>query len=96
MIFMEETNLKEVVVNIVINIAIPILLLMKFSYVFGALNTFLIALMFPLVYGLYDFFKEHKINFYSLIGIFGILVTVGIGFLKLDPEFIAINKDFHP
>ena len=93
---MEELNKKKFVLDLLINIAIPIILLLKFSNFFGPLNTFFVALAFPLSYGLYDFFKEKKVNAYSIIGIFGIIVTAGIGLLKLSPEFIAIKEGLVP
>lgn len=93
---MEEISKKKFLSNIIVNIAIPIVLLWKFSNFFGPLNTFLIALVFPFAYGLYDFFKERKINVYSIIGIFGIVVTAGIGLLKLSPAFVAIKEGLIP
>ncbi len=92
----ENIDIKKFLLNLVINIVIPIAILLKFSSYLGPINAFIVALIFPLGYGLYDFFKDRKVNFYSLIGIFGILVTVGIGFLKLDPELIAIKEALIP
>lgn len=51
-----------------------------------------VALAFPIIYGIHDFKREHKVNVFSALGVFSILLTGGISLLELDPEYIAIKE----
>ncbi len=80
--------------NLGFNLVIPIVLLSKGSDWFGlspSLNL-IISLAFPLGYGVYDFFTRKKFNFVSLLGFVSVLLTGGIGLLKLPSEWIAIKE----
>lgn len=85
---------ENLLLNILLNIAIPTLILMKFSgeSALGVKNAIIIALSFPVVYGIYDFFRARKINFFSVIAIVSIILTGGISLLELDPQYIAIKE----
>jgi hypothetical protein len=50
------------------------------------------ALAFPILYGAYDFKRAQKVNMFSALGVFSILLTGGISLLELDPKFIAIKE----
>ena len=81
-------------VNLAFNIIIPTLILMKLSgddYL-GTKLAIVIALSFPLIYGLKDFLTQRKFNFFSILGIVSILLTGGISLLELDPAYIAIKE----
>jgi len=81
-------------VNLAFNIIIPTLILMKLSgddYL-GTKLAIVIALSFPLIYGLKDFLTQRKFNFFSILGIISILLTGGISLLELDPAYIAIKE----
>ena len=52
----------------------------------------LVALAFPVTYGLYDFIRRRNLNFVSGLGFIGILLTGGVGLLKLDVQWIAIKE----
>ncbi len=80
--------------NLGFNILIPILLLTKGDDWFGfspALNL-CVALAFPLGYGIFDFFTRRKFNFFSVLGIISVVLTGGIGLLRLPNEWIAIKE----
>jgi hypothetical protein len=80
--------------SLAINIAIPAVILMKFSTDdrLGPVMALVIALAFPLVYGLQDFVRQRRFNFISALGVISILLTGGIGLLELDPKWIAIKE----
>ncbi len=80
--------------NIGCNILLPAMLLVKASRWFGLspAEALVLALTFPLCYGLFDFFVSKKFNFISALGFAGILLTGGIGLLRLDKEWIAIKE----
>lgn len=80
--------------NISLNIIIPALILMKGGKWLNLSPTFALtlALIFPITYGVYDFIKYKKYNFFSILGFVSILLTGGIGLLKLPKEWIAIKE----
>jgi hypothetical protein len=85
---------ENLLVNLAFNIIIPTLILIKLSgddYL-GTKLAIVIALSFPLIYGLKDFITQRKFNFFSILGIVSILLTGGISLLELDPAYIAIKE----
>jgi hypothetical protein len=85
---------ENMLINILMNIVIPTLILTKLSgpQHLGVVWGLVVALAFPVVYGLTDFVKNRKINFFSALGIFSVLLTGGIGILKLPTEYYAIKE----
>jgi len=85
---------ENMLVNIIINIVIPTLVLSKFSGEddLGVELAIVVALSFPLAYGLKEFFTIGKFNLFSAIGIVSIMLTGGMALLKLPPEYIAIKE----
>ena len=77
-----------------LNIVVPVIILMRFSTEdrLGPVYGLLVALAFPVAYGLYDFIKRGNINLFSALGFVGILMTGGVGLLKLDVRWIAIKE----
>jgi hypothetical protein len=83
-----------VLANLVFNIIIPTLILTKLSgddYL-GPAYAIVVALAFPIVYGVRDYLRSHKPNFFSLLGVVSVLLTGGMSLLQLDPEYIAIKE----
>lgn len=80
--------------NLACNIIIPTLILMKLSgdEYLGTKLAIIIALAFPITYGLKDFIRAKKINFFSALGVISILFTGGISLMELDPAYIAIKE----
>ena len=62
----------------------------------GPVNGLLIALAFPIVYGLYDFFDRKKLNFISLLGLISISLTGIFTIIKLPAHWIAVKEAFIP
>jgi hypothetical protein len=81
-------------IELIFNIVIPSLILMKLSgeEYLGSFSALIIALLFPLIYGLYDFIKNKSMNFISLLGFLSTLLTGGIGLFELDVEWLAIKE----
>jgi hypothetical protein len=81
-------------VSIAINIAIPAIVLMRFSGEdqLGPVWGLVVALAFPLAYGVVDFARRRTWNFVSVLGFVSVLLTGGIGLLKLDPKWIAVKE----
>ncbi|WP_341205664.1 VC0807 family protein [uncultured Psychrosphaera sp.] len=80
--------------ELIINVVIPSLILMKLSgpEFLGSVNALVIALLFPTVYGLYELVKFKSFNFISLLGFLSTLLTGGIGLYELDVEWLAIKE----
>lgn len=81
-------------INLAFNIAIPALILSKLSGAnyLGPTLGLIIALAFPLFYGLMDFRSRHKINIFSVLGLASTVLTGTISLLQLDPQYIAIKE----
>ncbi|MBA6264243.1 VC0807 family protein [Colwellia sp. Bg11-12] len=80
--------------EIIFNIAIPSLILMKLSgdEYLGTVPALIVALLFPLGYGLSDFIRNKSMNFISLLGFLSTLLTGSIGLFELDVEWLAIKE----
>ena len=52
----------------------------------------ILALAFPLSYGIYDFAARRKYNFFSILGFISILITGGVGLLRIDKDWIAVKE----
>jgi hypothetical protein len=93
---------ENVWLNLGFNVLVPALILMKGkAWLEGIwpgseealpLFVFVVALAFPLTYGAWDFVKRRKWNFFSFVGFVGVLLTGGIGLLRLPPEWVAIKE----
>lgn len=84
----------NMLVNIGFNIIIPTVILTKLSgddYL-GPMYAIIIALAFPIGFGLREYSQTHKTNFFSLLGIFSVVMTGGMSLLELDPQYIAIKE----
>jgi len=76
------------------NIIIPVIILSKFSGTedLGPAWSIVVALFFPISYGLWDLKQSGKINAFSILGIVSVFLTGGMSLLKIDPEYIAIKE----
>lgn len=85
---------ESLLLNAVVNVIIPVVILTRFSGEdrLGATNGLLIALAFPLVYGIFEFVRRRKFNFLSALGFISVLLTGGIGLLKLNPQWVAVKE----
>jgi intracellular septation protein A len=81
-------------VDLLVSIVIPSIILMKFSGddALGATTTLVLALAFPLSWGLYELLKYKKFNFIALLGLISVLLTGGIGLLQLDTQWLAVKE----
>ena len=58
----------------------------------GATNALIVALAFPIGYGLYELIVNKKRNGMALLGIISVLLTGGIGLLKIDAQWLAVKE----
>ena len=90
----QKPEKQSFLLNIVLNIALPTFILMKLSGedMLGPVWSIVVALSFPIGYGLWDYSKSHKPNLYSALGVISVTLTGGISLLQLDPQYIAIKE----
>lgn len=84
--------------NLAVNVIIPSVILTKFSTEehLGQFWGLIIALIFPIGYGVFDFIMRKKINFFSGLGLFSVLMTGGIGLFRLDRDWMVIKETAIP
>lgn len=80
--------------NLVFNIILPTLILSKLSTddMLGPTLGIIVALAFPIGYGLWDLKNSGKVNALSILGIVSVFLTGGMSLLELDPAYIAIKE----
>ena len=114
----KKSRRENPLVSLALNIVIPVIILVRFSGEdeLGPVNGLLLALAFPVGYGLYDliarggfdpvrlfralvrrkrpydFIHWRRFNPYSILGFVSVLLTGGIGLLKLPVEWLAIKE----
>ena len=92
----EKPAVKEpgLMANMLFNIFIPVIVLMQLSSEerLGAAPALVLALAFPIGFGLRELWQRKKINGFSILGLVSVLLTGGIGLLELDPAYIAIKE----
>jgi len=90
----KKSRRENPLVSLAVNIVIPVIILVRFSGEdqLGPVNGLLVALAFPVGYGLYDFIVRRGFNPYSMLGFASVLLTGGIGLLKLPVEWLAIKE----
>ncbi len=91
-------NFSELLIDLVFSIIIPTLILKKLSGddMLGATLALIVALSFPALAGVWGFYKKGKITFIPALGFISILLTGGIGILKLPKEYIAYKEALVP
>lgn len=91
----EPTPKREsLLLNLACNIAIPTFVLMKLSNEnrLGPLWGMIVALLFPLGYGIYDQITRKKTNVFSIVGLCSVLLTGGLNLLKVDGFWFAVKE----
>jgi len=84
--------------NLIFNVALPTAIQSWCSgdKLLGPKWGLIVALIFPLSYGVYDFVVRRRFNFISLLGFFSVLITGGFGLLKLDVFWFAVKDGVVP
>jgi len=81
-------------VDLLVSIIVPSLILMKLSGEehLGPTGALITALALPLGWGIFEFVQFKKFNWIALLGLISVLLTGGIGLLKLDVQWLAIKE----
>ncbi len=89
-----EPSKPNALLEIGVTILVPALVLMKLSgpASLGPLKALLLALFFPLAWGIWDAWRRHKFNWLAALGVVSTLLTGGIGLMKLDAGWLAVKE----
>lgn len=87
---------ESALLNLLVNIILPALILMKLNQQLGASLALVLALLFPLAWGIWGLYRERRFSPISVLGVVSVLLTGGIGLLKLDPAWIAVKEALIP
>ncbi len=85
---------ENLLLNLICNIALPTIVLTKLSGDgrLGPQWGMVVALLFPLGYGIYDLIQRKKTNLFSIVGIGSVLLTGGLNQLKADVFWFAVKE----
>jgi hypothetical protein len=88
------TKRPNILLEIAVTIVAPAVVLMRLSGddQLGATGALLLALAFPLAWGLRSLVLEKRLNPLAILGVVSTLLTGGIGLLKLDANWLAIKE----
>lgn len=78
--------------SLVVNILIPVLILNKGGHFISSQFTLLVALCFPLVYGIQDYLRRKHKNYVSLVGMVNILLTGSLALMSLNGIWFAFKE----
>jgi len=89
-----KTDKPNPLLEIAVTIIVPAIILMRFSGAdaLGPLRALLLALAFPVAWGVWDGVRRRRLNWLSVLGVISTLLTGGIGLLKLDAQWLAVKE----
>jgi hypothetical protein len=87
-----EESKENPLLNIVINILLPVIILNKGGKYFDANYVLLAALCLPLGYGIQDYVRRGHKNYVSLLGLINILLTGGLALMSLTGIWFAVKE----
>ncbi len=96
---MENQNKKKkenTLLNIAFNIVLPVFILNKGHKYMDPKLVLIVALAFPLGYGIYDLIVRKKTNFFSILGVLNVGVTGGLALSGLTGIWFAVKEAAFP
>jgi hypothetical protein len=78
--------------SLAVNILLPVLVLNKGSHYLSAQLALGVALCFPLIYGIQDYYRRRHKNYVSIMGLVNILLTGGLASLNLTGIWFAFKE----
>ncbi|UYL07833.1 hypothetical protein B9G69_012330 [Bdellovibrio sp. SKB1291214] len=82
--------------NLIFNIVLPVLILNKLTKHIGPMNALILALAFPIIYGIYDLLKRKKVNAFSVLGLLNVGLTGGLAVIGIHGFWFAVKEAAFP
>ena len=84
--------------SVILNVILPSFVIFFFSesHLLGPTYSFLLALVFPLTYGIIYLLLKNKWNLFSLIGLVSVLLTGGFGLFELEAGWLIAKETAIP
>jgi hypothetical protein len=95
----QKQSSNKIFGDLIFNIIIPSLILSKGPAFFGhagGLIALVLALIFPVAYGLYDYKTAGKKNILTIIGVINVLMTGGLALLHIEGQWFAVKEAAFP
>jgi intracellular septation protein A len=91
---MKPASKPNPLLEIAVTILVPAVVLMKLSGAdsLGPLRALVLALAFPIGWGLWDGWRRRKLNWLSVLGVVSTLLTGGIALLALNAKWLAVKE----
>lgn len=91
---MHTMTTPKPLLEVSITLIVPSIILIQLSDPahLGTVNALLLALAFPLLWGVWSLLRERRVTLFAVLGIAGILLTGGIGLLRLNPQWLAVKE----
>ncbi|MEW6678066.1 MAG: VC0807 family protein [Pseudomonadota bacterium] len=85
---------RSPLLEIAVTLLIPSLILMQLSAPerLGAAGALILALAFPLSWGLRELVRSRSFSLFAGLGVVSLLLTGGIGLLELDTRWLAVKE----
>jgi hypothetical protein len=94
---MKDVESKEnPLLNLVINILLPVMILNKGAKYMDARWTLALALSLPLIYGIQDYVRRGHKNYVSLLGIVNIALTGSLALMSLQGIWFCLKEAMLP
>lgn len=93
---MTHQKRESALLNIGCNVVVPSLILFQLTSRIGEIPALLLALSFPFGYGVFELWRAKKWNPLSIVALVGIMLTGGVGLLRLPAEYIAYKEALIP
>ncbi len=92
----ETKSLLNVISNLAFSIAIPIFILNSTKLPLTPEVKLVVAILFPLLYGAFEWWRTKKHNFLALLGLINVVITGGFGLLQLGGIWFSIKEASFP
>lgn len=89
---------ENLFLNLVFNLAVPFAALSYLSKPerLGPVWALVVAVAFPIAYGVWDFISRRKTNFVSILGLTSVVASGGLGLLQADGIWFAVKSGIVP
>ncbi|MDX2185326.1 MAG: VC0807 family protein [Opitutaceae bacterium] len=85
---------ENMIVNLLCSLVVPTVILTKFSSptTLGPVWGLVVALAFPIGYGIYDYSRRRKTNLIAVVGFVSVLLSGGFGLMKVNNFWFAVKE----